>query len=188
MGKQDRGCSLDFAGIEGKRTYLEFCERCPYYKTFMPVTGRGNIDAKIMLVGQEPGEEEDKTGQPFIGRSGLRYGTLLEELGLRRRDVYTSNLVKCRLKDNMKQHTDKIKNHCGANWLFNEIIEVEPEYIIALGEQAYSWIRAQMGLFFPVDNVKLVKFPHPSAALRSPMMEARLRCATDEFKPKLERK
>ena len=173
--------TVQFSNIAGARNCMDFCVECPHYPAKRPVPGSGSSKAQIVFVGEQPGEEEDALGYPFIGPAGERLTILLDELGLKRKDVFISNVTKCMALQKNRQHPKAVVRHCVGNWLWNELIEIEPAYVVALGEVAYKWIKAEMGLFCPIE-FELIKFPHPASALRRPIQEAKLRVATDMFK------
>lgn len=117
--------------------------------------GEGQTPCDIMVIGRDPGEQEDKKGQPFIGRSGQLLNELLQAAGLRRKDVYISNLVKCRPSEN-RPHTLEERNACRV-YLDQEISIVQPKVIITLGGDALEALTGQtqmMKLAGKVFNVK----------------------------------
>ncbi len=174
----------NFCMIDGSRETMDFCEDCPIYSAGKdPVHGYGNPKADIMFVGTQPGYVEVNQSYPILGDSGKRYTQLLEELGLTRKDVYTTYCVKCGLLEDQNRHNKHTINFCGSNWLMNEIIECDPDYIICLGKMPYKWVKKQDGMFFPVD-CKIFQFTNPAGAMQRTMQEARLRVKTDKFKEK----
>src|SRR3989338_1539013 len=87
-------------------------------KTSNPVLGEGNPKADIMFIGEAPGEQEDKQGRPFVGQSGKFLDELLQSIGLKREDVYISNVVKYRPPNN-RDPSDEEKEQCKP-WLMLE--------------------------------------------------------------------
>lgn len=175
---------INFCMIDGSRETLDFCEDCPIYSVGMnPVHGYGNPDADIMFVGTQPGYVEQNHSYPILGESGERYVQILEELGLSRKEVYTTYIVKCGLLNDQSRHNKHTINFCASNWLMNEIIECDPDHVICLGKMPYKWLESQTGMFFPVD-CKVTKFINPAGAMQRSMQEARLRVNTDKFKEK----
>jgi uracil-DNA glycosylase family 4 len=121
---------------------MHACRSCPLHKgRTNVVTGDGNIDARIMVVGEAPGRNEDESGQPFVGMAGKFLNTLLEQAKLRREDVFVSNIVKCRPPDNRKPEQPEI-DAC-ADFLKQQIRIIDPKLIICLGGTA-AW--ALLGL------------------------------------------
>src|SRR4051794_25059893 len=76
---------------------IRVCEKCPLHKSRMhAVPGDGSIKARVMFIGEAPGQLEDRTGSPFVGAAGQFLNKLLEETGLNRSDLFITNTVKCR--------------------------------------------------------------------------------------------
>lgn len=96
------------------------------------VSGIGPDNAKIMIVGEAPGETEDLTGEPFVGRAGKLLDKILESAGLNRKNVYITNAVKCRPPKNRTPTPQELDN-CGV-YLWLEIQQVKPRLIITLGK------------------------------------------------------
>jgi uracil-DNA glycosylase family 4 len=132
---------------------------CELKKTAtQPVPGNGNPDADIVFIGEAPGKSEDKEGIPFIGAAGKFLAEMLESIGMKREDIYITNIVKYRPPDNRDPEQGE-KEAC-APWLYEELNFIEPKLIIFLG-------RHSMNDFFPeltISNVhgKLIhkKFKH----------------------------
>jgi len=97
-----------------------------------PVPGDGPLNARVMLVGEAPGETEDEGGRPFTGRAGMELERYLREAGLKREEVYITNLVKCRPPGNADPTPETI-DACAPRWLEREIAEIEPEIVVTLG-------------------------------------------------------
>lgn len=96
------------------------------------VSGIGPYDAKIMIVGEAPGETEDLSGEPFVGRAGKLLDKILESAGIKREQVYITNTVKCRPPKNRTPEPQEIDN-CGV-YLWMEIRNIKPRLIITLGK------------------------------------------------------
>lgn len=116
---------------------IKQCSRCErrQYAT-APVPGLGDIGAKYMLIGRDPGKQEDKEGIPFIGAAGRRLDELLALAGIDVNDCYITNLVKCHVPGN-KTPRKAFINACKP-WLMREIAMVKPKQIITLGAEALS--------------------------------------------------
>lgn len=176
----DPNKSLDELRIEAKS-----CQACPLYQTaHNTVFGVGPKDARIMIIGEQPGDQEDLQGLPFIGPAGEILEQSLKEIGLRREDLYLTNAVK---HFKWSQHTvrgEKMRLHQKASgaeahacrpWLEAEIAQVKPEIIIALGATAATAVLGRLPkisdergkLFKMNDKTKIVISWHPSAILRT---------------------
>jgi DNA polymerase len=121
--------------IKNREVEIELAKTC-----LNPVPGEGNADAKLMFVGEAPGAQEDKQGRPFVGASGKFLGEMLESIGLKREDVYITNIVKFRPPENRDPSKQEIK--ACMSILFEQIEVIRPKLVIFLG-------RHSMNVFFP---------------------------------------
>ena len=114
------------------KTCVEDCERCPNLveSRTQIVNGVGPIDASLLIVGEAPGENEDKQGEPFVGKSGDLLNDELNKNGISRSDVRITNTIRCRPKDNRDPRKNEIKNCFG--YLENEISVVDPDVVLTL--------------------------------------------------------
>jgi DNA polymerase len=112
------------------------CVKCGLHATrTKTVFGIGSAAARIMFVGEAPGHDEDKSGEPFVGRAGQLLTDMIQKgMGLRREDVYICNVLKCRPPDNRTPGTDEIA--ACKSYLWRQIEIVDPEVIVALGAPA----------------------------------------------------
>ncbi len=134
----------------------------------------GSENAKIILIGEAPGADEDKSGIPFVGRAGKLLNEFLSNAGIdRKKDLYIINTVKCRPPENRKP-TKEEKNACGKN-LEAQIKAVNPKVIILCGATAFeSFIddkkmtisKARGQIFEYKNGIKLIPVFHPSFLLR----------------------
>ena len=110
------------------------CERCPELCASRSriVNGVGDEDADLLFVGEAPGEQEDREGEPFVGRSGDVLTEALRDRGLGRADVRITNSVRCRPPENRDPHVEEREN-CRA-YLDREVELVDPELIVTLGK------------------------------------------------------
>lgn len=110
------------------------CEKCPKLveNRNQIVNGVGPADADILFVGEAPGENEDKNGEPFVGRSGEKLDDALEQAGTSREDVRITNIVRCRPPEN-RDPTKQERENC-HEFLISEIIAIDPEVIIPIGK------------------------------------------------------
>jgi uracil-DNA glycosylase family 4 len=137
------------------------------------VFGMGNPRAKLMFVGEAPGEREDLQGLPFVGRSGQLLDRLvLEEMGLTRKDFYIANTIKCRPPGNRDPLPDEIEACSG--YLAGQIKHIEPAVVVTLGNFATrllldttEGISKLRGQVYAYGSTQLVPTFHPSAALRA---------------------
>jgi len=135
------------------------------------VVGDAPANSRAVLVGEAPGAEEDRTGRPFVGRSGRLLDDLLAEAGLARPDVAVLNVVKCRPPGN-RTPTRAEAAACGG-WLDRQLELLAPEVVCTLGLSAMqrflgrrSTLAAARGRLHSVDGRDVLATYHPSAALR----------------------
>ncbi|MSR18396.1 MAG: uracil-DNA glycosylase [Phycisphaerales bacterium] len=102
------------------------------------VFGEGNPDAKLMFVGEAPGENEDKVGRPFVGRAGQKLDEMIAAMGLRREDVYIANVLKSRPPDNRTPLGEEVMG-CGP-WLSAQIEIIQPQVLVSLGGPATKYL------------------------------------------------
>lgn len=163
--------------MDNLKEQLKNCTKCPLHLTRNNVViSDGSINADIMLIGEAPGADEDKTGIPFVGRAGKLLNEFLAKAGIKREnDLYIANTVKCRPPGNRKP-TKEEKIACGDN-LKKQINMVKPKVIILCGATAMEsfifdkklTISKARGQVFDYDedkNIKLVPIFHPSYLLR----------------------
>lgn len=117
------------------RTHLpcgfEPCESCT---TFVP--GEGDPDARIVLVGEAPGANEDRVGRPFVGAAGKFLDTLLAEAGLARGEIFVTNVLKARPPGNRDPRADEVAH--SWPWLEAQLAVIEPELVVPLGRHALA--------------------------------------------------
>jgi len=151
------------------------CKRCPLWETRTQVVfGEGPPDAEVMCIGEGPGEQEDLSGRPFVGRGGKLLDDMLEIIDLsRERNVYIANMVKCRPPKNR----DPLANEQEAcsPWLEEQIALIRPKIIICLGRiAAMKYIREDFkitrehGQWFERNGILRLALYHPAALLRDP--------------------
>ncbi len=137
------------------------------------VFGDGCETAEVMLVGEGPGENEDLTGIPFVGRGGKLLDEMLAIIDLDRTNVYIANMVKCRPPKN-RDPSDAEKRAC-MPWLSAQIELLKPKIIVCLGRiSAAAFIKPDFkitqehGQWIEKDGVKITAIYHPAALLRDP--------------------
>lgn len=153
------------------------CTRCALAQTRRSVVfGAGNADAGLMLVGEAPGQDEDASGLPFVGRAGKLLDGLLAEAGIERSDVFIANVLKCRPPGNRDPAPGEIES-CRP-WLEEQIRLIEPRVIATLGNFSTKLLRSDPTGITRVHGraevrrigprtVRLYPLYHPAAALRS---------------------
>ena len=119
-----------------KQNVIE-CTKCELYKTRInSVPGKGNFKSDVIFVGEAPGRNEDKNGEPFVGAAGKRLSAALEEVGVSREDIYITNVVKCRPPNNRVPNTTE-RDTC-KEYLKKEISIIKPKIICVLGNTAFN--------------------------------------------------
>jgi len=115
------------------------CTKCDLCKTRTnSVPGKGNFQSNVIFVGEAPGKNEDKNGEPFIGIAGKKLTIALEEAGISRDEVYITNIVKCRPPDN--RVPSNIERNTCQEYLKEEISIIKPKIICILGNTAFNSI------------------------------------------------
>lgn len=158
---------------------LGACVRCPLSQTRRHIVyGVGAPDARLVIIGEGPGRDEDLTGEPFVGRSGQLLNRMLEAIGLRREDAYICNVVKCRPPGNRDPLPLEVAT-CSP-FLRRQVRAIGPRVILTVGRFAGQTILgtdASMGQMRrsvgSVDGTPVVATYHPSYLLRTPAMKAR---------------
>jgi uracil-DNA glycosylase family 4 len=118
-----------------RRKNLGDCRRCGLCRTRTNIVfGVGNAEADIMFVGEAPGADEDKQGEPFVGRAGQRLDQWITQLGLQRSDVYIANVLKCRPPANRDPKPEEV-DKCSP-FLKAQIRAIRPKVLVALGRHA----------------------------------------------------
>ncbi len=164
------------SSLEELRDEASVCIRCDLHKTRTHVVfGSGNTQAKLMFIGEGPGQTEDETGLPFVGRAGQLLTKIIESVGFNReQDTYITNVVKCRPPGN-RVPTDHEMATCFP-YLRGQIQYIEPRIIVLVGATALkgvlgikspiSKIRGQW-LDTPFGCVRAMAIFHPSYLLRN---------------------
>jgi len=115
------------------------CTKCDLCKTRTnAVPGKGNFKSDVIFVGEAPGRNEDKSGEPFVGVAGKKLSIALDEAGISRDTVYITNIVKCRPPNNRVPSTDE-RNTC-KEYLKEEISIIKPKIICILGNTVFNSI------------------------------------------------
>jgi DNA polymerase len=135
-----------FGSLEELREYIGDCHRCPLGEERTQVVfGVGDPHARIMLIGEAPGKNEDLQGEPFVGAAGQLLNELLAHAGLAREDVFIANVVKCRPPGNRDPEAVEIET-C-APFLRAQVRLVAPDVLVTLGNFATKFVlRTQTGI------------------------------------------
>ena len=166
---------------------LDGCRRCELWeRATQAVPGRGGKQPRVMLVGEQPGDEEDKQGAPFVGPAGMLLQRAIADAGIDLSDVYLTNAVKhfyWEPRGTRRIHKTPAQRHIDAcrAWLEKEIAKLAPRVIVTLGATALKGVtgtRVTVGaareenLVHP-SGAAIIASYHPSAALRAPDADAR---------------
>ena len=153
---------------------IRVCPLCRLAETRIhAVPGDGEAQAQIMFVGEGPGQQEDESGHPFVGKSGKLLMNELKKIGIERSEVFITNIVKCRPPANRVPLADEIAA-CN-DWLSAQIALVEPKFIVPVGGPSLQTlvsknlrITKDRSSVFRKDGILFIPILHPAAALRSP--------------------
>ena len=175
--------------LKSLREEASHCRACPLWKdATQTVFGEGPQHARIMLVGEQPGDKEDLTGKPFVGPAGQMLDRALAEAGIDRNKVYVTNAVKHfkfvprgKIRLHQKPNTSEIKA-CRA-WYERELAAIRPALVVAMGATAaqsvfgkITPINKNRGHLIDLDNgIKALVTVHPSYLLRLPDADAKAR-------------
>jgi len=155
---------------------VQSCRKCRLWQGAKHgVTGEGPLDARVMFVGQNPGAEEDEQGRPFVGRAGKYLTKTLAEFGIKREEVYITNIVKHTSPQNRKPYPDEVE--ACLPYLVEQIGIIKPKIIVLLGASAKETPR--------LEGIEYVEIIHPSAAMRFTKMRQRFRDQIAELSRKI---
>jgi uracil-DNA glycosylase len=142
-----------------------------------PVLGVGDPAADLMVVGEAPGADEDRQGEPFVGRAGQLLNKILAAIGFAREDVYITNILKSRPPNNRDPLAEEVEAHIPM--LFKQIALIRPKIILCVGRQAGCALLAQdtslkslRGRFHDFHGLPVMVTYHPAALLRNPQWKA----------------
>ena len=151
------------------------CKRCTELASARTQTvfGVGDTDARVMFIGEAPGADEDRQGEPFVGRAGILLNKIIEASKLKREDLYICNILRCRPPGNRNPRPQEAAN-C-REFLDAQIQVVDPEYIVCWGSVAAQnllnekrTIGRLRGVFHQHGQAKVLCTYHPSYLLRNP--------------------
>ncbi len=166
--------TLDWDALQ---TCVTECRLCELHKTrTQTVFGVGNRNADWLIIGEAPGADEDRQGEPFVGRAGQLLNSMLQALDLAREDVYIANILKCRPPQNRDPKAEEVA-HC-MPWLQRQIQLIQPKVILALGRiAAQNLLQTNTSLgrlrgrlhYIDMTPTPVIVTYHPAYLLRSPL-------------------
>jgi len=160
---------------------VDQCTLCSLHRSrTQTVFGVGRRDADLLIIGEAPGAEEDRKGEPFVGRAGQLLDAMLASVGFIRNDVYIANILKCRPPNNRDPRNEEA-TAC-TPYLEQQLSLIQPKVILALGRIAAQWLlqcdtpigrlRGSVNQF-GVQEIPLIVSYHPAYLLRSPLAKAK---------------
>lgn len=171
--------SSEFAGqkaadLEELRQIMLDCHLCPLEKTRNSlVFGKGNPKAKVMIIGEAPGADEDRQGEPFVGRAGKLLTDILKAINFTREEVYITNILKCRPPGNRNPLPGEMQ--VCMPYLRKQIELIQPRLILCLGLIAAGGVlnlkqtlTKMRGNVYQLGNISVMVTYHPAALLRNP--------------------
>ena len=188
---------VEGAGLEQLRDAAATCTNCDLYRNAtQTVFGKGPEKARLMLVGEQPGDQEDLAGEPFVGPAGRMLDRALVDAGIDRDLVYVTNAVKHfkftprgKRRIHSKPNAEEIK--ACTPWLVGELAAIQPELVVALGATAAKAligpkfkVTKQRGEIVDVNGQRMTATLHPSALLRlkDPERTEAIEQFTDDFR------
>lgn len=165
---------VQIGSLDALRQVALGCPRCRLAETRQHVVfGEGNPDAQVLVVGEAPGADEDRTGRPFVGRAGKLLDLLLAAAGYQRADVYICNVLKCRPPSNRDPRPEEVA--ACSPYLLRQVELIQPRAIVAFGTFPAQTLLASKesigrmrGRVHDYHGVPLVPTYHPAALLRNP--------------------
>jgi DNA polymerase len=151
---------------------IDICKKCDLYRgATHSVPGEGNPEAKVVFIGEAPGFHEDSQGRPFVGNAGKYLDFLLSTVGLRREEVFITNVVKHRPPEN--RDPSPLEVAACSGWLEEQLSVISPKVVVTLGRWSLAryWRAAKIsdvhGKPFRSQGLTVLPMYHPAAALRS---------------------
>ena len=168
--------------LDSLKDQVSECNKCMLASTRDKIVfGSGNLESKLMIIGEAPGKDEDLMGEPFVGRAGKLLDEILFSIGVARDNVYITNTVKCRPPQNRNPLLEEIES-C-SDYLTKQIRNINPSIIILLGKVAAN---RMLGIEEPMSelrqkifnhhstNIPMIVFYHPAYLLRSPSQKKQM--------------
>ena len=161
-----------YDNLDELRNVVLNCNKCKLCKARQNVVfGVGNTSASLMFIGEGPGGDEDRIGEPFVGKAGQLMNKAFDVVDIKREDVYIANIVKCRPPHNRDPEIDEI-NSC-MDYLRNQVLLIKPKIIVLLGRIALQnilgkefKITASRGKWIEKKGILYMPTWHPAALLR----------------------
>ena len=161
-----------FENLEELENSFKDCKKCKLCKARQNIVfGVGNPNADIMFIGEGPGGDEDKQGEPFVGKAGQLMNKAFDVVGIKREEVYIANIVKCRPPNNRDPEEDEIQ--ACMDYLRNQVMIIKPKIIVLLGRIALQnilgkeyKITASRGKWVEKKGILYMPTWHPAALLR----------------------
>jgi DNA polymerase len=171
-----RSAGISDLDWEPLRARVLACTRCELHKQrTQAVFGVGNHSAQWLIIGEAPGADEDRQGEPFVGRAGKLLDNMLLAIGLKREEVYIANIVKCRPPNNREPAPEEAQS-C-APYLARQIALIKPKIILAVGRVAaqnllktdrpVGTLRGKR-FYYDETDIPIIVTYHPAYLLRSP--------------------
>ena len=184
---------LDFVDLQSLSAAVHQCRRCPLgHSRTKAVPGVGPQTARIMIVGEAPGQNEDQQGEPFVGAAGKLLDQLLKGIGLSRADVFITNILKCRPPGNRDPLPAEVQ--ACSPYLDQQQKLIQPEVVLLLGRHAlgrllpgHDSISRLHGKVIVKDGVTYIPIYHPAAALYNSFLMAPLEQDFNAVKAHLDR-
>ena len=163
------------AQLEIIRREVGACTRCAELSSTRTQTvfGVGNLNARLMFIGEAPGADEDRQGEPFVGKAGQLLTKIIEACRMTRDEVYIANILKCRPPGNRTPMPDEVQNCRG--YLDRQLAIIRPEFICCLGSVAAKsllnteeTIGRMRGRFYLYEGIPVLCTYHPAYLLRNP--------------------
>jgi uracil-DNA glycosylase family protein len=188
MPRRNDGMPPETSAVEPSKDAIDGCRRCELWEpATQGVPGEGLSGARIVLVGEQPGNDEDLVGRPFVGPAGRLLRELLEQAGIAQAEIFLTNAVKhfyYELRGKRRIHKTPLQRHVAAChvWLEAELAKARPRVIVTLGATALGAVmgrRLSIGeargsaLVHEPTGIAVVATYHPSAVLRVPDASAR---------------
>lgn len=173
-------------------TRCKSCTKCELSQTRTNVVfGSGSREAKLMFIGEAPGEKEDLSGVPFVGAAGKLLDKYLYAVGIEREDVFIANMLKCRPPKN-RDPKESEQDLC-IEYLREQVRLIKPKLIVCLGRISAKrlikedfMITKEHGIFFEKNGFTICAVYHPSALLRDPRKKEDMMIDMQKIKEKLD--
>ncbi len=180
------------ASFETLRVQALACQKCPHLVSFRKqvVFGVGNPDAELMFVGEAPGADEDRQGEPFVGKAGQLLTKMIQAMGFQRSDVYIGNVLKCRpnvdTPSGNRKPTPEEMATC-VPYLKEQIRLIAPRVLVAVGDTAVKGLIPSLkegitrlrGHWLEYEGIPLMPTFHPAYLLRNQSLTIKRQCWED---------